>query len=102
MARGGRRCNPALGSRGLGEARLEPTALSGEAGPAGPNPVPGQSTPAGAGLPTPAVVPPQVAPSREDRGRRPGLVPGLSSYTKSETEEDGIEALRRRRGLIQH
>lgn len=58
MARWGRRCNPAPGPRGPGEARLEPNPCPSGLGRAGPHPVPGQTTGTCASLPTPAQVPP--------------------------------------------
>lgn len=92
MAGGGRRCNPAPGPRGQGEARLELTPAPpgwAQRAPTGSRDTPLEPTPAS---------PPQLLSPRRWRLRekiaspRLRLVPGLSSYTKSETGEDGIKA----------
>lgn len=74
------------------EARLEPTDSPAQAGPGWPPPGPGTVHQNRPGLPTPAAVPPRWCRGEKIASGRLGLSPGLSSYTKSETMEDGIKA----------
>ena len=96
MTGGGRRCNPALGPRGPREARLGQTPA-----PPGwahrPPPRPGTHHRSLRQPPHPSTGPRRWRRGEKIESPRLRLVPGLSSYTKSETGEDGIEAVQRQR-----